>query len=102
VVVRSEIPLLFYSPPHPPILLKFLLTIILNYIHLGFQNLQRRSGSHGEELLEKFFNGRRGSSQTSSEQINEVFIEYPHFEEYSTDWVLLQHFLFELLLLLLV
>jgi hypothetical protein len=43
-----------------------------------------------------------GSSQTSSEQINEVFIEYPHFEEYSTDWVLLQHFLFELLLLLLV
>ncbi len=91
VVVRSEIPLLFYPPPTLFFLLKLLWTIILNYIHFGFQILQRCS-SHGEEFLEKFFIGRDFTNKFWA--INEVFIEYPHFQEYSTDWVSLQHFHF--------
>jgi hypothetical protein len=43
--------------------------------------------------LEKFFIGRDFFTNKFW-AINEVFIEYPHCQEYSTDWVLLQHFLF--------
>jgi hypothetical protein len=42
--------------------------------------------------LEKFFIGRDFTNKFWA--INEVFIEYPHFQEYSTDWVSLQHFHF--------
>jgi hypothetical protein len=77
VVVRSEAPLF---------LVKFLWTIILNYIHFGFQNLQRQQP--WRRVLGEILSW--DTSQTSSEQL----MKYPQFQECSTDWVLLQHFLF--------